>query len=331
MEANSKSITGSSTFGYRKPVIRFLLREDVPPLIFVLILMVTLSLSTNTFLTLENIQAIFIQISVLGIVALAVNHVILSGEIDISVGSVIAICAFFYGYIATKFGGVLLPLLASLLIGALIGAINGLFVTKGRVPSFIVTLGTMNILRGIVLLTAGDLVINLPDDSRILGTKTFLGLNVSIFILIAAFLFIAFLNRHTTWGRDVMAVGGNKKAAEMIGLPVHRVVIGTFVLTGVCCGLAAVLFLSQIGQLQATAASGFELQVIASVVIGGTSIMGGKGSVYAPLIGAILIGTITNAMTILKVPGTYIDLALGAVILMAITTDFVRRRMVTNL
>lgn len=315
----------------QNPLLRFLLREDIPPLLFVLVLLIALSITTDSFLTWENIQAIFIQISVLGIVALAVNQVILSGEIDISVGSVIAICSFAYGVVAMYFGGLIMPLVVSLLTGAFIGSLNGLLSTKGRIPSFIVTLGTMNIFRGIVLLTAGDLVVNIPDHSRILGTKTILGINLSVFVLLVTFLIVAYLHRHTVWGRDVMAIGGNKRAAEMIGLPVSSSIFGTFLLTGLCCGLAAAVFISQIGQLQATAASGFELQVIAAVVIGGTSIIGGKGSIYAPLIGAVLIGTIMNAMTILGVPGTFTDLTLGAVILLAILTDFLRRKLVTKI
>jgi ribose/xylose/arabinose/galactoside ABC-type transport system permease subunit len=142
-------------------------------------------------------------------------------------------------------------------------------------------------------------------------------------VVIAVF---AVINRHSDWGRNTIAIGGNERAARLIGIPVNRTKLLTFVVAGAAVGLAALVYIGQVGQIQATAATGFELQAIAAVVVGGTSIVGGRGSTYAPVIGAVLIGVITNAMSIAGIPGVLNDLVLGILILLAISTDIIRRR-----
>ena len=148
---------------------------------------------------------------------------------------------------------------------------------------------------------------------------------VSIAIALAVFVLMELLSRHSRWGRDVMAIGGNPRAARELGLPITSVRIRAFVGSGLACGLAAAVFLGQIGQLQATAATGFELKVIAAVVLGGTSIKGGYGSNAGPVIGAVLVGMILNALTLNRVPGTFELLVLGALILAAVSFDGLKR------
>lgn len=235
-----------------------------------------------------------------GIVALAVNIVILSGEIDVSVGSLMAVCAFVYGNVAMKVGGSLVPLGASLVIGALLGTANGLLVTLARVPSIIATLGMLLTLRGAVLLFGANQVIHLSPESRAFGLGGLGGVSVSALVLLLMFALFWLLCRHSTWGREVFAVGGNLRAARLAGLPVLGVKLLCFIVSGLACGLAAAVFIGQIGELQATAATGFELRVIAAVVLGGTSIAGGRGSVLAPRVGAVLVGVILNGMTIIS-------------------------------
>ena len=153
-----------------------------------------------------------------GIVALAVNMVILSGEIDVSVGSLLAVCAFVYGNVAMFVGGSLVPLGASLVVGAILGAVNGLLVTHARVPSIIATLGTLLALRGAVLLYGADQVINLSPASRVFGLGGFAGASISALVLFLMFALFWLLERHSTWGREVFAVGGNLQAAHLGGL-----------------------------------------------------------------------------------------------------------------
>lgn len=309
---------------------RFLARPEGPSIVFLVVLCLALSVMVDGFLTSGNVQSILAQVSVLGIMALAVNQVILSGEIDISVGSLLAVATFAVGAVAEATGGLVLPLLAGLAVGGAVGALNGALATWARIPSIIVTLGTLSVLRGALLFVAASTVLSVPASSRVLGQGSVVGVQVSVLMLLLVFLVFEFLSRNSTWGRNVFAIGGNEKAARYAGLRVERVKFIAFVLVGLCTGFAATIFLGQIGQVQATAATGFELQVIAAVVVGGTSITGGKGSNLAPLVGAILIGVILNAMTLLSVPGTLIDLVNGALILLAISTDALRRRLLRS-
>ncbi|MBZ9801121.1 ABC transporter permease [Mesorhizobium sp. ES1-6] len=301
-------------------------RPEAPSAAFLVLLVVVLSVATPGFLSAANLRGIVEQVAVVSIVALAVNQVILAGEIDVSTGSVVAVCAFVYGNIADLSGGSLVPLLGALATGLLLGLINGAVSTYGRVPSIITTLGALFVYRGLVLLLAGAQVLNLAAGSRDFGQGSLLAIPVAILVLIGLCLAMDILARHTTLGRNVYAVGGNPRAARMIGLPVNLVRTSTFALTGLCCGLAASVMIGQIGQLQATAATGLELKVVAAVVLGGTSIAGGKGSTFAPVVGALLVGVILNAMTLNRVPGTFELLVLGALILLAVSVEGIRLR-----
>ena len=316
----------------RKPRARrasdkaWLARPEMPSLIFLAVLLVVLSVTTPGFATAGNFRGVVEQVVVVSIVALAVNQVVLAGEIDVSTGSLLAVCSFVYGTLAVWLGGAWLPLCGALIVGASVGALNGLLSTYGRLPSIIATIGTLFILRGIVLLAGGAQVLNLAAGSRLFGVGAPLGLPTSIVVLLIVFLVMQRLSSHSTFGRDVYAIGGNPRAAHTVGLPIHRVRLMTFVLSGLACGLAAAVLLGQIGQLQATAATGFELKVIAAVVLGGTHISGGRGSNAAPVIGALLVGVILNALTLHRVPGSYELLVLGALILAAVSFDGFRRR-----
>lgn len=303
------------------------MRPEAPSVLFLVLLGLVLSLTVDGFLTPANIESILAQVSVVGIVALALNQVILSGEIDISVGSALAVTAFVVGVVAESTGGIVLPLAAGLAAGGAIGAVNGALSTWGRVPSIIATLGMLNVLRGGLLLVAASAVLNVPDSSRVLGQGSVAGVGIPAVLLILTYVGFELLNRHSTWGREVLAVGGNERAARYAGLRVEWIRFRAFVVAGLCTGFAGAIYLGQIGQIQATAATGFELQAIAAVVVGGTSITGGRGSTLAPLVGAVLIGVILNALTLLSVPPSYIDLFVGALILLAISGDALRRRL----
>lgn len=306
---------------------RLLALPEMPSLIFLSLLILVLAATTPGFFTFANLRGVVEQVAVVSIVALAVNQVILAGEIDVSTGSLVAVCAFVYGNVALLWGGAWLPLAAALLVGAFIGALNGVLSTYGKVPSIIATIGMLFILRGAILLAGGAQVLNLDAASRIFGLDMVAGLPACIIVLAVMFVAMEVLSRHTTFGRDILAIGGNPRAARTIGLPIRQVRLKTFILSGLSCGLAAAVLLGQIGQLQATAATGFELKVIAAVVLGGTSITGGRGSNAAPVIGAILVGVILNAMTLNRLPGTYELLVLGVLILLAISFDGLRSRL----
>ena len=306
---------------------RFLLRPEAPALLFLGALLVVFSVTADRFLSPSNLEAIVVQVAVLGIVALGVNQVVLCGEIDISVGSMLGLCAVAVGTVAEGSGGLVLPLLAGILVGTAAGALNGVLVTLGRIPSIIVTLGMLYALRGLVLLvTGGTWITNVPDATRVLGLSSFLGVGLPAFVLAFVFVVVSLLSRHSTWGRDVLAVGGNRRAARLAGLAVDRTRFWSFVLVGALTGLAATIFVGRTGSVQTNSGEGLELQVVAAVVIGGTSIAGGRGSPLAALTGAVLIGVILNGMILVGVPGLWQSAVLGALILLAVCTDALRRR-----
>ena len=305
---------------------KLLVRPEAAPLAFLVLVSVLLSLTTPGFLETANLLSIVSQVAVVGIVSLALNQVILAGEIDVSIGSLLAACAFAYADTAHLTGSLPLSLAAALAVGAIVGIVNGTLVTAGRVPSIIATLGMLLALRGVVLLIGANGLLIVPDTARALGLASFGGLRAPIVFLLLVLLGFELVNRNTEWGRDVLAVGSNRRAADAVGLRAGFVKFRCFLATGLGCGLASSIFAGQIGEIQATAATGFELQCIAAVVLGGTSITGGRGSTVAPVIGAVLVGVILNALTLNSVPGTFEQLVLGSLILLAISIDALRFR-----
>ena len=308
---------------------RFLRRPEAPALAFLAALVVAFTVASDKFLTPSNLESILASVAVLGVIALAVNAVVLAGEIDISTGSMLGLCAVAAGAVSVSVGGLILPLLAGVAVGAVCGAINGLLVTLGRIPSIIVTLGMLYALRGVILLvTGGTWITGIPEETRVLGTGKVLGVGLPVIILIVLFVVMELVGRNSTWGRDVFAVGGNRRAARFAGLPIDRVRFLAFALVGVFVGIASVIYMGRAGSVQTNAGVGLELQVVAAVVIGGTSISGGRGSALAALTGAVLIGVILNGLILLGVPGIWQDAVLGGLILLAVATDVLRRRLV---
>ena len=307
---------------------RWMVRPEAPALVFLAVLVAVFSVSSDEFLSGSNLESIVVSVAVLGTIALAVNQVILCGEIDISTGSMMGLCAVAAGAVATSTGGLILPLLAGVAVGALAGAVNGVLVTLGRIPSIIVTLGMLYALRGVILLvTGGSWITGIPEATRVLGTGSVLGIQYPVFVLLILFVVMELVSRHSTWGRNVFAVGGNRRASRLAGLPIDRVRFLAFVLVGVFVGIASIIYLGRAGSVQTNTGTGLELQVVAAVVIGGTSISGGRGSTLAALTGAVLIGVILNGLILLGVPGIWQDAVLGALILPAVATDVLRRRL----
>jgi ribose/xylose/arabinose/galactoside ABC-type transport system permease subunit len=308
---------------------RWMVRPEAPALLFLAVLVAAFTLTSDKFLSATNLEAILVSVAVLGTIALAVNQVILCGEIDISTGSMMGLCAVAAGAVAVSYGGLILPLLAGVGVGALAGAVNGFLVTVGRIPSIIVTLGMLYALRGVILLvTGGTWITGIPESARVLGTGSIFGVGYPVILLFVLFLIMELVSRHSTWGRNVFAVGGNRRAARFAGLPIDRVRFLAFVLVGVFVGVASVVYLGRAGSVQTNTGTGLELQAVAAVVIGGTSISGGRGSSLAALTGAVLIGVILNGLVLLGVPGIWQQAVLGALILLAVATDVLRRRLV---
>jgi ribose/xylose/arabinose/galactoside ABC-type transport system permease subunit len=320
---------GSARFERR--LVRLVFRPELPALVFLCILLAVFAATAQGFLTVANLQQILVGSSILGIIALGLNQVILAGEIDVSVGSGLAICAWAAGEVAVKHGGLLLTAATALGLGAMIGLINGLLVIKARIPSIIVTLATMYALQGAEEVFNAIGVAGIPGSARGFGAGTLLGLNMGAVVLLGTFVAVALLMHHTPWGRETPAVGGNRRAARQAGLPVGAICLATFVLTGLCVGLAALVYVGQVAAVQSNTGSDLVLPVIAAVVVGGTSITGGRGSTLSALVGAVLIGAMLDGMSLLGIVERWQDVFTGSIVLLAVGSDVVRRRVLGRL
>lgn len=288
---------------------------------------VALSLITPQFLTVQNLTIIVTQVSINALLAFGVTFVIITGGIDLSIGSMVAVT----GVVAASFAHpntypVAVPLLVGLLAGLLFGAVNGFVITRSNVPPFIVTLGTMTVGRGLALiLSKGRPVSNLSDSFNFIGGGKILGVPTLIIILILAFVGCSMMVRKTVIGRYMYAVGGNEQAAEASGIDLKRVKMVVYTLCGGLAALAGILLTSRITTGQPNAGTGFELDAIAAAIIGGTSTSGGTGTMTGTLIGALLIGVISNGLDLLNVTSYYQQVVMGIIIIGAVVLDGLNR------
>ena len=284
---------------------------------------VVLSLITPKFLTVQNLMIIVTQVSINALLAFGVTFVIITGGIDLSIGSMVAVT----GVVAALFAHpdtypVIVPIVAGLLSGLAFGAFNGFVITRSKVPPFIVTLGTMTIGRGLALiLSKGRPISNLSDSFNFIGGGKILGVPTLIFILIVAFAGCWVVLRKTVLGRYMYAVGGNEQAARASGISLSRVKMVVYTLCGGLAALAGILLTSRITTGQPNAGTGFELDAIAAAIIGGSSTSGGTGTMTGTLIGALLIGVISNGLDLLNVTSYYQQVVMGVIIIGAVVLD----------
>lgn len=293
---------------------------------FVLIC-VLLSILHPAFSTLSNLRVILTQVSINALLAFGVTFVIITGGIDLSLGSVLAVA----GIAAAIFAHpdaypLVVPIAAGIGTGVLFGAFNGLVITKSKVPPFIVTLGTMTIARGLALIFSnGRPVSNLSDTFNFIGGGTICGVPFPIVILVLTFIVCAMLLGKTTWGRYMYAVGGNELAARASGINVNKVKMMVYTLCGGLAGIAGVLLTSRITTGQPNAGMGFELDAIAAAIIGGTSTSGGTGNMVGTLLGALLIGVISNGLDLMNVSSYYQLVIKGLIIVGAVVLDSISK------
>jgi len=292
-------------------------------ILFVLIaLCVILSIVAPRFLTLRNVTNVVRQFSVIAIMSVGMTYVIITAGIDLSVGSIIALSGCMTAWFLVEGYPIWLSVLIGLALGALTGIVNGLLIVKVRLAPFIATLGTMGIARGVVLaLTMGYPIQPFPEAFEVIG-RGYLG-PIPIPVVIMTVVVIAghiFLGR-TTIGRYIYYVGSNPTAARLSGLNVGRILILVYTVAGFLSGLAAVVLVSRLTSAQSNMGTGWELDAIAAVVIGGTSLAGGEGSVLGSLIGAALMGVIKNALILLGVNVYWQSVVIGTVIVLAVALD----------
>ncbi len=276
----------------------------------------------SQFASVENLVNVALSIAVIGILAVGMTFIILTGGIDLSIGSVAALAGVVAAIVTQHTEIASLGFAAALGIGLASGAFNGVTIAYFRVPPFVVTLAVLTIARGLAFIFSGGRSIgNLPESFGRLGKLVFLGIPFSVWLMILAFALGWFLLRHTTFGRYVYAVGGNAEAAFLAGVKTKAVLFQVYVLNGFLVGLAAIVLASRLGAGVPNAGLQYELDVIAAVVVGGTSLSGGRGSVISTLFGAIFIGVLNNGLNLVGVD-TYVQkIILGVVILLAVLAD----------
>ncbi|MDA0383887.1 ribose ABC transporter permease [Vibrio owensii] len=295
-------------------------------LIALIFLIVVVSFLNPNFFTVDNILNILRQTSVNAIIAVGMTLVILTAGIDLSVGSVLALCGAFAASMIALEVPVLIAVPTALFAGAALGAISGIIIAKGKVQAFIATLVTMTLLRGVTMVYTDGRPISTgftdtADAFAWFGTGYALGIPVPVWLMVIVFAAAWYLLNHTRFGRYVYALGGNESATRLSGINVDRVKIGVYAICGMLAALAGIIVTSRLSSAQPTAGMGYELDAIAAVVLGGTSLMGGKGRIMGTLIGALIIGFLNNALNLLDVSSYYQMIAKAVVILLAVLVD----------
>jgi ribose/xylose/arabinose/galactoside ABC-type transport system permease subunit len=306
---------------------RFLSRQRLAEYIIlaaIVVEAVVFATITPQFLSVPNLINVALSIAITGILAVGMTMVILTGGIDLSVGSVVALAGVVAATLASSggSGGVALGVAAALGIGLAVGLFDGLVIAHLRVPPFVATLAMLTICRGLAfVLSGGRSIGNLPESFNFVGRERVLGLPLPVILMALVFAGGWFLLRRTVIGRYIYAVGGNPRATFFAGVNIRRVIVLTYVLNGLLVGLAGFVLASRLGAGVPNSGIQYELDVIAAVVVGGTSLTGGQGSVVGTFWGAVFIGVLNNGLNLFGVDPYMQKIALGVVLLLAVFAD----------
>ena len=286
-----------------------------------LLMMLVLSLISDRFLTVDNLTNVLWSVCLIGIMSTGAIYAPITGGIDLSVGSIAALSGIIANLLMNGYGvNWMIAILITLVIGAAIGWLNGIVTTKFLVPAFIVTMAAKTYLFGIAMLVSnGDqITIMQPKEFLVIGVGKFLGIPIPIYIMIILAVGSHILLKHTLFGRQAIAVGANEVSAKLSGVNPDRTRIIVYIISAVTASIAGIVMASLTQQAYAMNATGYEFDVITAIVIGGTSLMGGNGSVTGALIGAVMVGFINNGLNLLDMPSSYHPIATGLVILVAL-------------
>nr|WP_211658330.1 ABC transporter permease [Phytoactinopolyspora halophila] len=299
-------------------------------LLVMLLVIAYFSYRSARFATLDNVQSILVAAAPFALIALGQTLVILTGGIDLSVGSVIAVAAMTSASVAmANPGQVWLTVLSAMAVGALAGSINGLLVSRLDVPPFIATLGMLTAGSGVAYAIGGGAPINgLPSEFGDIANTRIFGLQIPVILMIVGILGLGVMMRNTSYGMRVYAVGGNRSAAEIAGVDTRNILFSVYAISGLLAGLSGVMLASRVISGPPSLGVGYELDAIAAVVIGGASLMGGRGSIWGTALGLFLIQTLNNGLDLLLVPAYWQDVIKGALIVAAVAVDVwsVKRR-----
>ncbi|GAF11710.1 LOW QUALITY PROTEIN: ribose ABC transport system, permease protein RbsC [Bacillus sp. JCM 19045] len=294
------------------------------PFIGLFLIIAVISILNPDFLSTSNLLNVLRQVSINALIAFGMTFVILTGGIDLSVGAILAFSGAVTATLLASGMDQILAILIGLLVGAGLGAINGIIIAKGKVAPFIATLATMTVYRGATLMfTDGRPVSNLGDSSlfQMIGGGYFFGIPMPAITMLVSFVILYLILKKTTFGRRVYAVGGNEEASILSGIKVDRIKIYVYSLTGFLAAVAGVILTSRLNSASQRQGRMFELDAIAAVVLGGTSLTGGRGWIVGTLIGALIIGVLNNGLNLLGVSSFFQQVVKGSVILLAVLLD----------
>ncbi len=303
------------------------------PIVILVVLVAVLAFLSPPFLTPRNLYNILAQTAVISVVAMGQHLVILTRGIDLSVGSNLALASVVGALVWKATGSTELAVLAMVASGALVGTVNGAVYVFGHLPHpFIITLATLSIAKGLALeLADGRAIPGMPDLVRFVGGGSVLGVPMSTIVVAAVALLILTMMRTMVWGRWIYALGGKPEAATRMGIPVNSVLISTYVMSGLCAGIGAVILSGRTDAGSPLFGNLLELDTIAAVIIGGASFLGGRGHIGHALIGALMIGVIRNALNLLNVDIFFQLIAIGVVIVLAVEADVLRNHLESRL
>jgi ribose transport system permease protein len=310
---------------------RSLVSEDVTQVLYrlltVLVICVALSLLSQSFFSLGNILNVLRQASLNFLVASGLTLVVLTAGLDLSVGANVALSACIAGTVIHQTGSTALGVLAGLATGVGVGLLNGLMVTMLRIPSFIATYGMLWVLNGLTYwYMAGETIHGFPPGFRQIGSGYLLGLPTPVYLLVVFLAIGAFFAQRTTWGQQIYAIGANPVAARLSGIPVNRRLLMVYAVSGAMAGLASIVFLARLNSAEADIGESLTLPAIAAVLIGGTSLFGGVGTVFGTFVGALILTLVLNGMNLLQANASWQPFVTGIILILAVWLDMKMRQ-----
>ncbi len=312
----------------KRSTLRMFRSREITVIIILSVLVIIFGTSTKNFLSPSNIRNLFLQVSTIGIASIGMTMVIITAGIDVSAGSILGIIAVVAGKTALLGYPVWLILLLTILVGGVLGSLNGSIIAFIGIPPILVTLGTMSFLRAMVFqLLRGRWIGSyppFPDAFRKIGTGVLYGVPIPVWIMLFLIIIFLYYLRYRPTGRYIYAVGNNMEAARVSGIPVKKVLFLVYLLAGMLYGIAGYIVASRTGIVQTNTGSGFELSVIAATVLGGTNILGGEGTVLGSVLGALLVAVIKNGMILMNLPALAEGLIVGSIIIGSVLADILK-------
>lgn len=296
-------------------------------LIILVAMFVVLSIASKKFMTWDNMSNLMKQTSINGVVAIGMTFVIISGGIDLSVGAIVGFSGIISALLMVSGWGIAPSVLVAILASAGVGVANGVLVHDGKVPPFIATLGTMTIVRGMIMLISGArMVSGMPDEFVNFSTSTLLGVPGLAVVWILAVIIAIIILKFTVFGRNVYSIGSNEEATRLSGVNIRLNVYGIYLVSALCSAVAGIMLASRVGNGLPSGGDGYELDAIAASVVGGASLSGGEGSIIGTVIGALIMQTLRNGGNLLGANSFVLEICIGALIIVAVLIDKAKKK-----